>query len=94
MESHAIGTHTMENDSHSEENRESDWRTLMTGGESCPLVIVDDYDDSGSGGLVFSAGFGKKRRGAVGPDVISQRAHRRRLTSAVPRDTCPRQECR
>lgn len=59
------------------------------------LVIVDDdddddvddddedEDDSGSGGLVFSAGFGRKRRGAVGSDVISQRAHRRRLTSAA-----------
>lgn len=35
----------------------------------------DDDDDSGSGGLVFSAGFGKERRGtARGPDVISQQA--------------------
>lgn len=33
--------HTMENYSHSEENRESDWRTLMTGGESRPCASAN-----------------------------------------------------
>lgn len=34
--------HTMENYSRSEENRESDWRTLMTGGESCPCTSANE----------------------------------------------------
>lgn len=34
--------HTMKNHSRSEENRESDWRTLMTGGESRPCASANE----------------------------------------------------